>query len=115
MGTALETTFHGMSSTMWIEAHVETWVARLERSCGPILRCSVLIDKPRQNRHDGNTLHIRINLVIPGRQFAISRDPDCDDGDVNVCQALSDVFRLARGQLQEHAYASDQGAAPMYR
>lgn len=115
METALETTFHGMSSCMWIEAYIESWVVRLERSCGRILRCSVLIDQPRHR--EGNTFHIRINLALPGRQFAIARDPDCDNGDEDVYDALSDVFRTARRQLQEHAYAteqtSDRGAASM--
>lgn len=112
MGAALETTFHGMSSTMWLEAHIETWVARLERSCGRILRCSVLVDKPRDDRADGTTFLIRVNLSIPGRQFAISRNPDCNDGDADVYRAVSDVFRMARRQLQEHAYTTNQSPAP---
>jgi ribosome-associated translation inhibitor RaiA len=105
MQTPLEITFHGMTSSMWVEAFIETWVARLERTCGRIQRCAVVVDKPHHHRRHGNHFHIRLDITVPGKQVVISRDPERDPGHEDVYVAITDAFRSARRQLQDHAHA----------
>jgi ribosome-associated translation inhibitor RaiA len=106
MQTPLEITFHGMSTSMAVEAYIQSWVVRLERGCARIQRCSVLVDKPHHHQRHGHRFHIRIDLTIPGRQFVITREPERDPGHEDVYVAISDAFRSARRQLQEHLHAS---------
>jgi ribosome-associated translation inhibitor RaiA len=111
MQTPLKITFHGMPSSMWVESFIETRVARLERTCGRLQKCSVVVDKPHHHHRHGNTFHIHLDIAVPGKQFAFSRDRERDHGHEDVYVAITDAFRAARRQLQDHAHASHHGAA----
>lgn len=98
MHTPLEITFRGMSSSLWIEAFIETWVARLERSCGVLQRCAVVIDRPHGNHRHGNEFQVRVEVAASNCQVVASRvDPDNE----NMYAAITDAFRAARRQLHD--------------
>jgi ribosome-associated translation inhibitor RaiA len=102
MQSPLDITFRGMSSSPSVEVAIQSWVARLERSYDRVQRCSVLVELPHQHHRHGNQFHVRIDLTVPGREIAVSRDPACDPGHEDVYVAISDAFRAARRQLQDH-------------
>lgn len=103
MQTLLEITFRGMSSSPSVEAAIRHWVARLEHTYHRIQRCAVIVEMPHQHHRQGNQFHVRIDLTVPGREIAVSRDPERNPGHEDVYDALSDAFRAARRQLQDHA------------
>jgi hypothetical protein len=41
---------------------------------------------------------------VPGREIAVSRDPERDPGHENIYVAIADAFRAARRQLQDHVH-----------
>ncbi|MDB4958414.1 MAG: HPF/RaiA family ribosome-associated protein [Myxococcales bacterium] len=92
-----------MSSSSSVEASIRRWVARLEHNYDRIQRCSVIVEHPHNHHRHGNAFHIRIDLTVPGREIAVSRDPERDPGHEDVYVALADAFRAARRQLQDHA------------
>jgi ribosome-associated translation inhibitor RaiA len=106
MQSPLEITFRGMAPSASVEGAIHRWVARLERSYDRVHRCSVLVELPHQHRRHGNQFHVRVDLTVPGREIAVSRDPACDPGHEDVYVAISDAFRVARRQLQDHARTS---------
>jgi ribosome-associated translation inhibitor RaiA len=94
-----EITFRGMSTSSGVEASIQRWVARLERDYERIQRCAVIIEIPHQHSHQGNLFHVRVDLAVPGRELAVSREP----GNEDVYVAIASAFRAARRQLQDHA------------
>jgi hypothetical protein len=100
MQKPLDITFRGMTRSLSVERTVERWLGRLERSCGRIQRCSVVIDLPHRHRQRGNAFHVLVDVGMPGRQVTVSREPRDDE---NVYVSIADAFRAARRQLLENA------------
>jgi ribosome-associated translation inhibitor RaiA len=94
-------TFLGMTRSAAVEAQVQRWVDRLERSFGRLLRSEVWIEQPHQHNRKGKTFRVRVELAVPGTMLVVSRDT-ADHAHENVYVALSDAFRAARRQLQTH-------------
>jgi len=96
-------TFLGMERSAAVEAQVQRWVDRLERASGRLLRCETWIEQPHHHNRKGNTFRVRIECAVPGTTLVVSRDTGIDHTHENVYVALSDAFRAARRQLQDHA------------
>lgn len=99
MQKPLEITFRGMSTSPSVEISIQRWVARLERSYPRLQHCTVVVEIPHQHGQQGNRFQIGIELTVPGRTIAVSREL----GDEDVYVAIADAFRAARRQLQDHA------------
>ena len=102
MQSPLEITFRGMSPSSSVEGAIQRWVGRLEHDYDRLQRCSVVVEMPHQQHRHGNQFHVHIDLSVPGREIAVSRDP-ANAAHEDVYVALSDAFRAARRQLQDHA------------
>jgi hypothetical protein len=103
MQSPLDVTFRGMSPSASVERSIDSWVARLEHRYGRIQRCSVVVDQPHHHHRHGNSFHIHLDLTVPGREIAVSREPARSFDHENVYVAVADAFRAARRQLQDHA------------
>jgi hypothetical protein len=99
----VQITFLGMERSTAVEAQVRRWVDRLERASGRLLRCDTWIEQPHRHNRKGNTFRVRVELAVPGTTLVVSRDTGIDHAHENVYVALSDAFRAARRQLQNHA------------
>lgn len=99
MQTPLELTFRGMSTSPSVETFIQRWVTRLDRNYPRIQHCSVVVEMPHQHGQQGNRFQIGIDLTVPGRTIAVSRELGHED----VYVAIADAFRAARRQLQDHA------------
>jgi ribosome-associated translation inhibitor RaiA len=99
MQTPVEITFRGMSTSPSVEAVLQRWVTRLERSYPRLQHCAVVVEMPHQHGQQGNLFHIGIGLTVPGRTIAVSHELGHED----VYVAIADAFRAARRQLQDHA------------
>ena len=82
---------------------VASWCERLEQTCDRIERCEVVIELPHRRHRQGKTFHVRVELGLPDRMIAVSRDPGHDHAHEDVYVALADAFRAARRQLQDYA------------
>jgi len=103
MSSSLQITFLGMPRSPAVEAQVQRWVDRLEKSFGRLLRCEPWIEQPHQHNRKGKTFRVRVELAVPGDTLVVSRDAGEDHAHENVYVAISDAFRAARRQLQTHA------------
>ena len=103
MQLPIEITFRGMSPSQSVEEAIQRWFARLEQSYDRIERCSVVIEMPHHHHLRGNVFHVRIAISVPGLEIAVSHDPAHDLGHEDVYVAISNAFRAARRQLQQHA------------
>ena len=103
MHKTLEVTFRGMPPSTSVQEAIQQWVGRLEHAYGQIQHCSVVISQPHQHQRHGKLFHVHVDLTVPGRDIAVSREPARGDDHENVYVAIADAFRAARRQLQDHA------------
>jgi len=104
MQQPLEITFRGMDRSAAVEATVQRWMDRLERTYPRMVRGSVVIELPHRHSRHGQAFHVGIDITIPERTISVSRDPGLDAAHDDVYVAIADAFRAARRQLADHAH-----------
>jgi hypothetical protein len=75
MQTPLQLTFRGIAPSEPIETYVRTGAGKLERFCDRITGCHVMIESPHRHKRHGHHYRIRIDLVVPGDELVVKRDP----------------------------------------
>lgn len=93
--------FLGMARSPSVEAQIQRWVGKLDRSFARIQRCATWIELPHHHRRKGNTFRVRVELDVPGDTLVVNRE-NGDSSHENVHVAIADAFRAARRQLQVH-------------
>ena len=79
-----------------LEARIREDVAKLEAFHPRIISCRVTIEKSRKQQRQGAHFEARIDVRVPGKEIAATRDHDED-----VYVAVRDAFHAARRQLEE--------------
>jgi len=75
---------------------------RLETLCRRITGCHVVVSQPHRHHRGGRPYSVRIDLLVPGGEIAVNRDPPFDHSHEDVFVALRDSFAAARRQLEDH-------------
>lgn len=121
MTMPLTVTFPKTKASPWLEEEIRGKVERLQTICADILSCRVVVDIPHRRHQRGNRFSLRIELVVPGEDLAITRDAnlhgavkDSDEQtwakrfDVEATRrdirlVLSDAFDAAKRRLKDYA------------
>jgi cold shock CspA family protein/ribosome-associated translation inhibitor RaiA len=102
MRTPLQLTFRGVTPTEPIETYVRTRADKLERFFDRITGCHVMIESPHRHKRHGYHYRIRIDLVVPGDELVVTRDPaerkDQEDLYASIGAAFDDAQRI----LEDH-------------
>jgi ribosome-associated translation inhibitor RaiA len=98
MQRPLDILFRDMAPSAAVEAAIERWAARLEHLYGRIQSCAVIVEQPHHHHRQGNRFRVQVDLGVPGREIA-TRGAEHE----NAYVAISEAFRAARRQLQDHA------------
>lgn len=96
MQLPLQIVFRGLAQSDAIEAKIREKAAKLETFHHRIMSCHVVVEHERRQRHQDNRFNVRIDLHVPGREFAVNRDHHDD-----VYVALRDAFDAAKRLLEE--------------
>jgi len=121
MKLPVDITFHNLGFTDWIDAEIRKRAVKLEAYCPDIVSCRVAVEIPHRHHQHGNRFRIRIDMIVPGEEIAVSQTPslhglqqDLDepmqekhfeieamrkDGQLVIRQA----FDIARRRLQDYA------------
>jgi ribosome-associated translation inhibitor RaiA len=102
MQEPLRLAFRNMTAPIGVEDQVRTHVADLERYSDRITGCSVVVEASNKRHHQGNLFHVRIDLVVPGGQIVVRRDPPEHQAHEELPVALHDAFEAVRRQLQDY-------------
>ena len=86
-----------------LESFAHRWAAKLANIYDRIERCEVVIERPHQRQHQGQQVHVRVTVVVPGPDIVVSSEPDLDGEHEDAYIAVRDAFRAARRQLVAHA------------
>ena len=127
MTSPLSIVFPNATPSPWVTADIEARMTRLERVCPQLQSARVVVDIPHRHHAQGNRFVVRIDLMVPGQEIAVSRDAnlhaavkDGEDGewtkrydvegarrDIRV--VLRDAFAAARRRLRDHDGRQDAG------
>jgi ribosome-associated translation inhibitor RaiA len=96
MAASVEITFLGMTRSPSVEAQIQRWVAKLEKTHGRITHCATWIELPHRHGRKGNAFRVRIELGTPGDTLV------SDQTHHDAHAAIGQAFRAARRQLLDH-------------
>jgi ribosome-associated translation inhibitor RaiA len=103
MQTALKIDYHGLEATEALTREIADQVTGLEKLFGRITACHVNVKAPGEHHRTGGLFEVRVHLTLPdGREVNIDRTPRQDERYAQLAFAVSDAFRRARRQLQDH-------------
>ena len=121
MSTPISITFSRTRSTPWLTSEIEDRVRRLCAMCDDVQSCRVVVDIPHRHHRRGNRFSIRIELLVPGEDLAITRDAnvyravkgsdevtwrkqfDVEATRRDIRLVLADAFDAARRRLRDYA------------
>ena len=99
----IEVRFRDMESSPALEQFVRRWAAKLGRVYERIARCEVMIERPHQSQRQGQHVHVRVAIGVPGPDIVVSRSQALDGAHEDAYVVVRDAFRAARRQLDQHA------------
>lgn len=102
MQTAVQVTFRDMPVSDAVEASCRKEAAKLERFFDRVTGCHVTIAESHRRRRKGNLFEVRIDLVVPGDELVVNREPAEHQVDEDIQVALRDAFDRMRRQLQDY-------------
>lgn len=107
MQLPLVISFKGLASSPAVEARIRSEAEKLERFHGRITSCRVTVEEPHRHSQHGRLFHVRIQIVVPGRQdLVVKRAPSQHQAHEDPYVAIRDAFDAARRQLQDHVRVS---------
>jgi ribosomal subunit interface protein len=92
----LQITFRHMPQSDAVEALIREKVEKLEEFHAALISCRVVLEQERLHHQQGHHFNVRIDLHVPGHEFATTREHHED-----VYVALRDAFDAARRWLEE--------------
>lgn len=102
MQTPLQVTFRNMPPSDAVEGAIREKAGRLEKFFDGITRLKVVVDAPHHHRRKGRLFQVRVDLIVPGEEIVVSRDPGEHHEYEDVYVAIRDAFDETRRQLEDY-------------
>ena len=106
MKLPLEVVFRNMDRSQTLEDTIREKADKLDRYFDRIMSCHVVVEADHRRHNKGNLYNVRIDLTVPNRELAVSRDPGNQHAHEDPYVAVRDAFDAMAKQLQ--AYAAKQ-------
>jgi cold shock CspA family protein/ribosome-associated translation inhibitor RaiA len=103
MSFETQITFRGMEPSPAVEARIREHAERLLRFHDRITSCRVVIQAPHRRHHKGRLYEVRVDLKLPGREIAVTRDPSEHHAHEDVYVAIRDAFDAVARRLEDAA------------
>jgi|SRR5579863_4575076 len=71
----VQVTFRNMKHSAEVEDWILAEAEKLETFYHRIIGCRVAVELPHRHHKKGKPLHIRIELILPGKEIVIKREP----------------------------------------
>jgi ribosome-associated translation inhibitor RaiA/cold shock CspA family protein len=98
----LQVTFRHMPHSDAVETLVRDKVEKLEEFYPALISCRVVIEKEALHHQQGQRFNVRLDLHVPGHEFATTREHH-EDFDV----AIRDAFDVAKRWLEDEVLVAD--------
>jgi ribosome-associated translation inhibitor RaiA/cold shock CspA family protein len=103
MERPLDIAFHNIDSSESLEFLIREHVEKLEKRFPHLIGCRVSVEALHHSQVKGNVPDIHITLSVPGRDLAVSREPQKAQQRRNhptIQAAVKDAFKAAERQLE---------------
>jgi ribosomal subunit interface protein len=102
MQVPLQVAFRHMDASPALEARIRQRAEELEQYCDRITACRVTVESQHRSHRQGNLFQVRIDLVVPRQEIAITRGRDGDHAHEDPYVAVRDAFDALRRRLEDH-------------
>ena len=120
MNFRVRITFRNLEPSAAVEKWIQSEAEKLETFYSRIMSCRVAVEIPHRHQRKGNQWHIRIDLMLPGKELVIKREPGASSrsritkaamaGKVSKIEphhdlrlAIHDAFKAASRRVQDYA------------
>jgi ribosomal subunit interface protein len=107
MPAIVQISFRNMAPSPAAEERVRDRVAALEKFYDRIISCHVVLEEPHRHHHQGKIFHVRVELIVPGREIVVRRDPGEHHAHEDMHVAIRDAFDAVRRQLEDYVRRID--------
>lgn len=102
MKVPLEIAFKGIRNTDELDALIREEAAKLERACGYISSCRVIVELRQKHQTTGSPYRVRIDMTVPpGHELVVKQEPGQGDMHDPVEIVIKNVFESAARQLRK--------------
>jgi len=101
MAAQVRITFRDVSPSPAVAAHVERRSEKLEMFFDRMVSCHVMVEEPHRHKRQGKKFYVRIDMVVPGKELVVSRNPEDSKEDLHA--AIDNAFDDAERVLEDHA------------
>ncbi|HSK38337.1 MAG TPA: HPF/RaiA family ribosome-associated protein [Arenibaculum sp.] len=105
MQTPLDIAFHNMPSSPELEAEIRTRVDKLNTLFDRMIGCRVAVEAQHQQHKTGNVYDVHIEMVVPGGELVVSRQPKKAKekyANPDVRTSVRDAFAAAERRLKDY-------------
>ncbi|WP_051340536.1 HPF/RaiA family ribosome-associated protein [Azospirillum halopraeferens] len=110
MQLPLQISFRNMHASDALAYKIRQKAAKLDRLCGRLTRCDVVVEAPHHDRRKGRLYHVRIDMTVPGGELVVRGD-QCNASE-NVHVAVRNAFDAARRRLDDWARRRRETSVP---
>lgn len=96
-----EITFVDSETSPAIRQQIEENLTRLAHFYNRITFAHVYVRIQHKRRLSARQFHIHVQLDVPGRRLAASREPDANDRHLDIQRAVRDAFHKVTRQLED--------------
>lgn len=97
----LRITFRHMARSAALEARIRQRVAELDDFFDRITATRVVVVSQSRRRQQGKLFEVHVDLVVPGGEIVVGRDPGKNHAHEDAHVAVRDAFDAARRQLED--------------
>lgn len=110
MQLPLQITFRDIPHSDALEQAVREKASKLEQYSDHITSCRVVIEAPHKHQHKGHHYQVKLDIMVPGREIVVKRDPGDNDAHEDAYVAIRNAFEAAGRQLRDyHSKQRPQG------
>ncbi|HWB49108.1 MAG TPA: HPF/RaiA family ribosome-associated protein [Stellaceae bacterium] len=91
-----------MDASPALEARIRQRAEELEQYYNRIIACHVTVEARHRHHRQGNLFQVSIDLLVPGREIAVSSGRDSDHAHEDAHVAVRDAFDALRRRLEDH-------------
>jgi ribosomal subunit interface protein len=103
MQTPLQITFRDFAQSDAIESYVRTRAEKLQRFSDRITGCHVTLETPHRHKRHGHHHRVRIEIVVPGAEIVVTRDPAERKNNEDLYASIDSAFDDAQRRLADHS------------
>ena len=99
----MQLTFRNMPPSEAIEAHIREKAAKLDLFFDRIMTCRIVVEARHRRHHKGKLYHVRIDMIVPGGELVVNREPTKHAAHADLYVAIRDALEGAGRKLQDYA------------